>query len=375
MKKLGIAHCIKFAESLAGKCLSLTYINSDTDMLWECKDGHQWIATYRHVQYNSWCPFELKCKKHTIQECIEHAIKKDGKCLSTEIRSIKQKISWQCVKGHIWSACFANMLTNDAWCDACSKNIFSIDDCIEYAILNGGKCLSINYNFGEKQKWQCGTCGLIWSKKFVLLKQNKYGWCSRCARNGMRLTLQHCIDLAERLNLECLSKVYRNNKALMYWRCKKCDYKWEAAYSDLSRKKQKNCSQCNYGISWAQKEIFLLLQDIFPTLYIVLNDRETIKPMHIDVYIPSLKIGIEYDGDFWHYSDWAISIKNSLEDMKRKDEKTASADIMLFRIRESKWEKDCELELQIVIDAIYSALLLINSNYISSEENIINAKS
>lgn len=53
------------------------------------------------------------------------------------------------------------------------------------------------------------------------------------------------------------------------------------------------------------------LYEYIQSLYIdaVANDINIIKPLELDIYIPSLKIGIEYDGDFWH----------SIPKMKKRD--------------------------------------------------------
>lgn len=66
------------------------------------------------------------------------------------------------------------------------------------------------------------------------------------------------------------------------------------------------------------------------------GDRSIIAPMELDVYVPELKIGIEYDGDYWH----------SLPNLKERDEKKTAVckekGITLIRILDSEWNKDKE---------------------------------
>lgn len=64
------------------------------------------------------------------------------------------------------------------------------------------------------------------------------------------------------------------------------------------------------------------------------NDKKVIWPMELDIYIPSLNIGIEYDGDYWH------SLPNMVERDKLKDEVCKDKNISLIRIKESDWKKD-----------------------------------
>jgi hypothetical protein len=36
---------------------------------------------------------------------------------------------------------------------------------------------------------------------------------------------------------------------------------------------------------------------------IIVNDRKVIKPKEIDIYLPDLKLGFEYQGEHWHPGD------------------------------------------------------------------------
>ena len=47
----------KIAIEREGKCISEKYINCDTKLLWECKEGHQWWALPKSIKYDdNWCP-------------------------------------------------------------------------------------------------------------------------------------------------------------------------------------------------------------------------------------------------------------------------------------------------------------------------------
>lgn len=65
-KRIGIAACHAAANERGGKCLSDSYINSDTKLLWECGDClAQWEAIpYTVVRLGTWCP---KCKGRRYQ--------------------------------------------------------------------------------------------------------------------------------------------------------------------------------------------------------------------------------------------------------------------------------------------------------------------
>ena len=46
--------------------------------------------------------------------------KKGGKCLSTDYVNNKQKLKWQCKKGHVWEATPDTIKNKNRWCSKCS---------------------------------------------------------------------------------------------------------------------------------------------------------------------------------------------------------------------------------------------------------------
>lgn len=215
-----------------------------------------------------------------------------------------------------------------------------------FAEDKGGKCLSNEYiNQETKLIWQC-EYKHIWKANYRHIKRGH--WCHQCAGN-VKITINDCINLAISNNGRCLSKTIKNNAEKLKWECAN-KHQWKAPFASI-----KNvgswCPYCSHSISRQQKEIHEYLNKVFPQLQIILNDTQTIKPMHLDIYIPELKIGIEYDGEYWHYSEWAIK-NGSLERMNRKNKICKDKYIILLHIREKNWNKDKEEELNKIINKI-----------------------
>jgi hypothetical protein len=54
---IGLYHINKFVkEEHGGKCISTKYLNSKTNLLFECKYNHQWTATWDNISKGKWCP-------------------------------------------------------------------------------------------------------------------------------------------------------------------------------------------------------------------------------------------------------------------------------------------------------------------------------
>lgn len=67
------------------------------------------------------------------------------------------------------------------------------------------------------------------------------------------------------------------------------------------------------------------------------SNRTVIAPFELDIYIPTLRIGIEYDGDYWH------NLPNMVKRDSIKNTYCVSNNIELIRIKESDWLKNKQL--------------------------------
>lgn len=109
------------AASRGGKCLSETYINAKTALLWQCAAGHTWKSQPATTTYSSWCP-ECKTERTRlgIDKMKEVAAKHGGRCLSTAYTNTVTPMTWQCIDGHIWQAT-PKYIMQDHWCPVCNQ--------------------------------------------------------------------------------------------------------------------------------------------------------------------------------------------------------------------------------------------------------------
>jgi len=109
------------------------------------------------------------------------------------------------------------------------------------------------------------------------------------------------------------------------------------------------CPNCPATTSSGHKELLDFIKSMVDTIE---NDKTTIKPFELDMFIPSLKLGIEYDGLYWH------SAGDIVEDSKRRRKQFNKVDlcnknnIRLIQIREDEWLNKKEIVKSIVSHAI-----------------------
>ena len=128
---------------------------------------------------------------------------------------------------------------------------------------------------------------------------------------------------------------------IVWWKCKRCGYEWQAAIS--SRTMGRGCPSCHKGIhtSFQEQAILYYVKQAFPKTINGYKPGWDKSKSEFDIYIPDLKLGIEYDGQKWH------------QDVNKDIKKTEWAyrnGAQLIRIREPECPILKDSSYQIVIN-------------------------
>jgi hypothetical protein len=175
----------KIALEHKGKCLSVNYDSIKQKLLWECEKGHKWRTTINSIVYSgSWCPECAGNRKLSLIELQHLAIKKGGMCLATHYINSKTRILWQCKQGHQWYASASSIKNRNSWCPVCAGNQpFGMDTMNKLAEKNQGKCLSTTYvNCKTKMLWKCKN-GHQFQATPENVNQGK--WCPHCRNTNV----------------------------------------------------------------------------------------------------------------------------------------------------------------------------------------------
>ena len=116
-----------------------------------------------------------------------------------------------------------------------------------------------------------------------------------------------------------------------------------SAYSSSRRNGVLN-DICSHMISKSFSIPQLILKDIISKLYntnnIVYNDRRTLKPYEIDVYLPDYNLGFEYNGKGWHIDNERDKLKNNLSLLKN---------ITLITLNENNRDYETDIKNQLIL--------------------------
>lgn len=229
--KRSVEEMQQLAKKRGGKCLSEAYVNARTKLLWECKHGHRWRAVPRKIRQGRWCPYCAGTMKFNIEEMQQLAIKRGGKCLSDTYINSMTNLLWECAKGHQWEA-VPGSVKSGRWCPVCGGSMKrSIEEMRQIARERGGKCLSNTYvNNKTKLLWECGK-GHQWEAPPSRVKYAT--WCPVCA-GTMKSNIEEMHRVARERGGRCLSDTYVNAVTKLLWECAK-GHQWRAIPHSVKR--------------------------------------------------------------------------------------------------------------------------------------------
>ena len=148
------------------------------------------------------------------------------------------------------------------------------------------------------------------------------------------------------------SQVTYGSDKKVYWRCSfDPSHTWDAVINSRTTATQMNgCRICGARQKSAPElRILAELNHIFDNILY----RERIDGKELDLYIPTLKIGIEYDGAYYH--------ANKLKQDNEKNNFFSERDIFLIRYRRAPLQKISSSDIHVYHDDICKSCLLYTS--------------
>ena len=184
--------------------------------------------------------------------------------------------------------------------------------------------------------WKCEICNNSWFATIASRNDDKkkHG-CPFCSG---RFVLEGKTDLLSQYPLIAEEWDYEKNDLLpnsiskfsskkVWWKCKRCGNSWNQTVANRTFNNS-GCPKCNIENvnSFCEQAFYYYIKQAFPDS---INGDSHIG-MELDIFIPSINIGIEYDGEVWHDS------KKKKEIDSRKNLLCIENNITLIRIREPR---------------------------------------
>jgi len=266
---------------------------SGKDVWWKCNKGddHEWFARIAsRTRQGSTCPIcsgRMIIKSNSLQAFFPEISKqwhptKNGDIKPYQISPFNpEKVWWKCDKGddHEWDAAVGSRTKEGATCPICCGR--------EFAPSN-----SLTAKYPELAKeWHPTKNGKLTPENTIAGGQDKIWW--KCNRGD--------------------------------------DHEWRT--SIIKRKGGTDCPFCTLSNQSRQEltitfELIKFFNGINPKGF---KRRVNNKLWSIDIYISELKLGVEFDGSYWHKDKSALD--------KFKTEELEGEGIEIFRVREEPLDK------------------------------------
>lgn len=367
-------------------------VRSGERVWWKCKRNHSWEAVIASRTGNKYvgCPYcsgllpiegETDLLTTNPELISEWNYEKNTLLTPNMVKAgSSDKVWWICDKGHEWQAVISSRTVNESGCPFCSgryaiqgeNDLMSVDSPLlkEWNYDRNGRLTPSDFKEHSARKiwWKCKK-GHEWCSS--ISDRSRGDGCPYCSGKRVLVGFNDLAHInpyiAKEWNYEKngnkIPQKYTCKSGIkVWWKCEK-GHEWKTSISNRSR--GDGCPKCNSGIrtSFPEQAIYFYVKKIYPD---AVNRCTDVLPngMEIDIFIPSINVGIEYDGSVWHESDKALEkeVKKYIE-CKRND-------IFLIRVKEkggNARENSCDVMLRIddsFNNEAYSSLFMQLSKYL-----------
>lgn len=197
---------------------------------------------------------------------------------------------------------------------------------------------------------KCNKCGHIFSKRGSdILNTYKFAGCPNCRENKRGIHqhddnyLEHALEEApDGKEYKWLDKYSGNPKDKHKIQHLTCGHIYEVKPVNFRYCDKNRCPYCARKKSKNEETLYSELAKYIPDL--IQSDRHEINPYELDIFSPSYKIAIEYNGLFWHNEEHKG--KKYHEEKRKKCEEKG---IRLIQIYEDEWINHHDIVLSKVL--------------------------
>lgn len=338
-------------------------LGSNKKAWWICKKcGHKWCTTIHHRAIRKQdCPkcryiFKKKIASNlttTHQQILKYWHPTKNGLLKPELfcRNSSQKVWWYCPDcGYEWEEHIKYQVKKLIMCPHCKKGIkdlatFAPDIVKEWDYSkNTTDPKHITYASNSYAWWKCSKCGYEWKARIANRSILKRG-CPCCSGNvlvtgvnDLKTKFPHIAkEWHPTKNGDLLpEQVSGGTRKKVWWKCP-LGHEYQTSINHRTSPNGTGCPICSSGqqTSFAEQAVFFYVKRLYPDT-ISRYKADFLGKFELDVYIPSIRYAIEYDGEAWH-------TKAKLGREQRKYQICKKYGITLFRLREQMPEPGVDI--------------------------------
>ena len=302
------------------------------------------------VSFKDWCV------NHNLLNCLEEwdGVANYPESPDTVSYSSNKKYQWICKKcGNIWLAS-CNVRSKGHGCRKCgyvnAQKKKQSELIKTYGSLEKNNPeLLVDWDYEENLllpsdilsgsdkhvHWKCHICGTKWiappSRRTGINASGCPGCSGRIVVEGktdiftLKPHLKDMWDFDKNIDIDPCKEMLHSKK-LATWICPICGNGYQKRINIVAGQGKKYCDSCQkqFQTSFPEQAIYFYVKKAFPDA----QSRYMDYGFEIDIYIPSLKCAIEYDGCAWH------NHANCVQKDNKKNDKCSDLGIKMIRFRE-----------------------------------------
>lgn len=215
-------------------------------------------------------------------------------------------------------------------------------------------------SINARATWKCNKCGNIWHTSVNKITSGR--GCPKCA-GVQAISLEDFLERNKhRTDISLFNETYNGIRQRAKFKCNACGLIWHTSPYSVDR--GSGCPKCikRGGISKSEDTVTNFIKSKFPHLEVDNHNRSLIKSpysnqyLEVDIYLPDLKLGIEFDGRFYHTDEVISRTRKGFTSAKEyhdyKDYACMQLGIGLYHIAEQDYMNDKDKVLRDLVDLI-----------------------
>jgi hypothetical protein len=186
--------------------------------------------------------------------------------------------------------------------------------------------------------------------------------CSLCVADESKLSIEYVKQVFENDGYTLTSKKYGGARKKLHVKCPE-GHAWFVSLNKFKDQGQR-CPQCSFsgGNSRMESELLAAVKSKYPSAKkskvrgIRVARRPYVKGFDIDIFVPELNKGVEFDGTYYHsveglrrgYPGWPLGALKNYHTIKDNYFKSKGVDIV--HVKEEDWIQDKEKCLRVIFD-------------------------
>lgn len=350
-------------------------------LIWECFLKHEWVARLdSRVIRNKGCPYctnqkvwtgfndaETKLSKFLYLWDYELNFEKPFEVFPSFVAHLK------CFEGHRFKLSLLQASKMKEPCPYCGKRkpIKGINDletlypeiAREWSKENKNRPSEFLSQSNKVVIWECLKTSHKHGYFMSIQKRVKGRICPYCSKPARKILVGFndleskypvlCEEWSEK-NFKNPSECLSSSNEKVWWNCRKCSHSWDAfIYNRVAGSGCPKCAKSNIVSKGEIELLDFLKETLSKEVEVISNTRKVIPPLELDIYIPSLNIAFEFNGDYWHSNSIVSETYGSSYNYHLlKYELCKSRGVKLLYV----WESDWRFKESLVKESIRLAL-------------------